>query len=261
MLAAVPADFPETRVSRKTPDNPPPQNSLVRALVVPVGLFVGAIILALLVITFGDRITGGGGTDSSASRDGRTLDPQTMEQLATEFDRRGVAYGPDDASVVVREFADYQCPACAAFADTAARIRENYADEGKVRFVFYDFPLPMHQHARQAAAAARCAGRQGEFWAYHEVLFERQARWSSAGNVTGEFLDMAVESGVDADALEQCLDEGAADQRVAQSAAVAQQLRVTSTPTTMVGNKVFPGVVDYDTIAAEIDAQLQTAGQ
>ena len=42
---------------------------------------------------------------------------------------------------------------------------------GKVRLAFKDFPLPFHEGARPAAEAARCAGEQGHFWPFHDLLF------------------------------------------------------------------------------------------
>jgi protein-disulfide isomerase len=45
-----------------------------------------------------------------------------------------------------------------------------------VEYVFRDFPLPMHAHARAAALAAHCAGRQDAFWPMHDALFASQQR-------------------------------------------------------------------------------------
>ncbi|MEE8492934.1 MAG: thioredoxin domain-containing protein, partial [Nitrospirales bacterium] len=61
--------------------------------------------------------------------------------------------GKKDAPVTVVEFSDYQCPFCRRFFQTTLpKIKEEYIDTGKVRYVFRDFPLDqMHPQARKAA--------------------------------------------------------------------------------------------------------------
>src|SRR5439155_411196 len=49
--------------------------------------------------------------------------------------------------------------------------------DGRVRLIYKDFPLPSHALAMPAHEAARCAGEQSRYWAYHDVLFERQPRF------------------------------------------------------------------------------------
>src|SRR3989440_6854912 len=93
--------------------------------------------------------------------------------------RTSVADGPllgrADAPVTLVEFADYQCPFCQRFfATTLPALKKDYIDTGKLRYVFRDFPLDMHAHARQSAEAAHCAGEQGKYWAMHDALFQHQ---------------------------------------------------------------------------------------
>lgn len=247
-------------MSRKTPNQPPQETSLLRALLVPGLIFAGLIVLAVLVGVFGNDLTSGQPSTARAQT-GATLDAATMQRFRNEWDQLGVAYGPEDAPVTVREFADYQCPACGAFYDTARRIRENFADSGKVRFIYFDFPLPMHQHAREAAIAARCAGRQDAYWPFHERLFQNQRQWSSAADPTDRFLDYAVASGVQLEPFRQCLEQRATEPVVAQNAQVAQTVGVVSTPTVLVGSRVFSGVTGYDRLAEAIKNQAAGAGE
>lgn len=233
-----------------------PQNnarsSLFRALFVPALILGALIILAILVMSF----RGGPDTANSARGDNvRTVDDSVLARFDNEFDALGVAVGPADAPVTIREFADYQCPACAAFAPTSERIRDELVADGKARFVYFDFPLPMHEHAQQAAVAARCAGRQDKFWAYHDRLFENQRDWSEADDPTGAFLDMAVETGINAQRLEQCMVQGGPDDVIAQNREAGKAVGLRATPTVMVGNQLFSGVVSYERIQQAIDAQ------
>lgn len=243
-------------MSRKTPSGPPPKNDLKGALLVPILIFGGAILIALLVLLFGDNFAGDGGSAPTRAASGALLDEQTMQRFIAEYDELGVAIGAADAPVVVREFADYQCPACAAFEPIAARLRAEYVDSGKVRFVFFDFPLAMHSHSREAAAAARCAARQDAFWRYHEKLFANQGSWAGAADPTDHFLDLAVASGIKVEPFKRCLTQGATDAIVAQNAEIARALGVSSTPTVLVGRRVFSGVSSFDELATEIENQL-----
>lgn len=248
-------------MSRKTPDTPPEQTSLVRALLIPILLFVGVIALAVLVGMFGDQISGNDNDDASGTRaeDGKTLSASKMQRFRQQWDEFGIALGPADAPVTVREFADYQCPACGAFEAAAERIREEWVDSGQVRFIFFDFPLPMHDHAQQAARAARCAGRQDAYWAFHQHLFENQQEWSTQADPNSTFLDYAVASGIQAEPLRRCLEQGATDQIVARNAQIAREVGIMSTPTVLIGPQVFSGVTDYETLSTAIENQLAAA--
>ena len=80
--------------------------------------------------------------------------------------------GPVNAPVTIVEFSDFQCPYCQKSVGVLKELRRLYGD--KVRVVYRDYPGPNHPHAPQAAEAAQCAGEQGKFWEYHDILFDRQ---------------------------------------------------------------------------------------
>ena len=83
--------------------------------------------------------------------------------------------GNPDAPVTVLEYADFECPYCAAAAPVLKQLVEE--SDGRVRLVFRHFPLAgNHPHALTAALAAEAAGAQGAFWPMHDLLFARQDR-------------------------------------------------------------------------------------
>lgn len=89
--------------------------------------------------------------------------------------------GNVDAPITMIEWSDYQCPFCSRFyRDTLPLIEENYIKTGKVKLVYRDFPLGGHQFAEKAAEAAECAGDQGKYFEYHNILFERVNEWTNA---------------------------------------------------------------------------------
>lgn len=87
--------------------------------------------------------------------------------------------GSDKAPVTLVEFCDFQCPFCDRyFKETYPEIIKKYVDTGKVKYVFRNFPLPMHTSAAGAANAAECVREQGGdkmFFEYHDLLFANQS--------------------------------------------------------------------------------------
>ena len=175
---------------------------------------------------------------SSPSLSGSSSLPTAEDQppFPEEHDRLGVRIGDPDAPVVVREFADFQCPACADFSENHDRLMEEYVDPGKVRFVFFDLPLRQHQNAVSAAKAARCAEDQDAWKPMHDHLFEHQSDWSSADNPQSLFSDYAASLGLEKRAFERCMGLDRIEREVRESRNLARDLRVTTTPTIMVDN-------------------------
>lgn len=181
-----------------------------------------------------------------------------QRSFPAQFDHLGVAAGPEDAAVTVREFGDYQCPACRQFSSAAQKLREEYVDKGGVRFIFFDFPLvSQHDNALAAAQAARCAGEQGDYWAMHDMLFERQRSWKGASDPAPEFRDYASEIGLDGAVLAGCVRDEDKRGAVMTSRSFGQQLGVRATPTVMVGSRYLPGVPSYDKLERVVREQLE----
>jgi protein-disulfide isomerase len=86
--------------------------------------------------------------------------------------------GNPEAAVTLEEFGDFECPNCANLATFLDQLIKEY--HPRVRLIFRNFPLPMHQSARDAALAAEAAGLQDRYWEMHDMLFREQAVWSSA---------------------------------------------------------------------------------
>lgn len=81
--------------------------------------------------------------------------------------RVGNVLGANDARTTLVLFNDYQCPACR---DLDARL-DTLLHEGLVRVYYRHFPLSSHPHAKTAAIAAECAGRQGAFREIPQATF------------------------------------------------------------------------------------------
>ncbi|MDX1589766.1 MAG: thioredoxin domain-containing protein [Oleiphilaceae bacterium] len=190
---------------------------------------------------------------------GPALPEPSPNPFPAQLDRHGIHRGDPDAPVVVREFADYQCPACARFADqTHERLVKEYIETGKVRLVFFEMPLRQHDNAVPAAMAARCAGAQDAYWAMQHRLFERQPRWDNSSDPVTVFTGYAGELGLDERRFERCLANERPKDQVDQSLSVAQQVRVRSTPTVIVNNTTLSRS-NWEQLSAVIERELAKA--
>jgi protein-disulfide isomerase len=115
-----------------------------------------------------------------------------VEEFSTPVvTERDHVLGPADAPVTVLEYGDYECPYCrGAFRDVHEML-DRY--QGKIRFVFRNFPIQqVHPHAEQAAEAAEAAAAQGRFWQMYELLLQPYARLDNDA-----LLDYAERIGLD----------------------------------------------------------------
>jgi protein-disulfide isomerase len=105
-----------------------------------------------------------------------------------------------------------------------------------LRVVFRNFPLPGHEHAREAALAAEAAGLQGKFWEMHDTLYREQETWSKAPNARELFESYAGTIGVDVDQFKKDVDSDKVRERIDSDIALADSLGIKVTPTLFINN-------------------------
>jgi protein-disulfide isomerase len=165
--------------------------------------------------------------------------PVQLSGEAAEARPRGIAMGREDAPVLIHEFADFQCPACAQFAQFGTPlIKERYVDTGTVRYVHYDLPLvSIHPHAFVAARAGRCADEQGGFWEYHDELYAHQRSWSGVDDVVPLLVQYAGAVGLDRAGFERCLRSARHADEITRNMRLAESLGVRGTPTIFINGQ------------------------
>jgi len=178
-----------------------------------------------------------------------------MEAITAGIAEHDPAWGPEDAAVVIQEFADFQCPYCSKFAlETYPQLKAAYED--KVRFVFRDFPLSAaHGSAQKAAEAAQCAQDQGLFWEYHDLLFAQQDAMTDS-----DLRGYAEAAGADTAKFDDCLDSGKNTREVLLDAQDGRRLGVTGTPAFLVNDLLLGGAQPYEQFQLVIDQALVVAG-
>jgi protein-disulfide isomerase len=168
--------------------------------------------------------------------------------------------GNPDAPVTLEEFADFQCPPCGQFAGFAEELLREY--DSRVRVVFRNFPLPGHEHAREAALAAEAAGFQGKFWEMHDTLYREQEAWSKVPNARELFESYAGTLGLNVDHFKKDMDSDKARERVDSDHALADSLGIKVTPTLFINNRpVDPKDKNPEGVRAAINAALNEKSQ
>jgi len=148
--------------------------------------------------------------------------------------------GPDNATVTVYEFSDFQCPHCKVFAESLKEITPKYP---QVRFVYKNFPLEqIHPWALSAALAARCALQTSNdaFWKVSDAIFQDQSTLT-AEDAPKQLKGYAVAAGVPAAAYDACIANPATKAAIDKDIALGMAIEIGSTPTVFVNGRPLPG--------------------
>jgi protein-disulfide isomerase len=167
----------------------------------------------------------------------------------------GYVKGSPNAPVEITEFADYQCPFCQTFATLQMpTLEERLIKTGRVRWRYRDFPLEQHSFARLASHSAACADEQGKYWDQHQRIYEGQSDWANARNAAPIFRNYAQASGLDLGRYDACMKAGKYAGRIQADYNQGVQLGVSSTPTLLVGGRLYRGRFDSDAIIKLVDS-------
>lgn len=160
--------------------------------------------------------------------------------------------GPEDAPVTMIEFSDYECPFCQRYFDqVATRLWQEY--EGKILYVFKDFPLTsMHPNAKPAAEAAMCAYEQDAFWEFHNKLFSMELDLNKE-----TYNKYAADLDLDLEQFTECLDERRYSENVQADMDFAANLGVSSTPTFLINGIPVIGAQPYEVFVQLIESELK----
>ena len=148
-----------------------------------------------------------------------------------------ITYGPGGARVVVVEYSDFQCEACAEFAPMLTALRAEYGD--RVLFVSRFFPLTNHPYGMLSAQAAYAASLQGKFWEMESLLYERQKEWSEAADPVPYFEAYAKSLGLEMGRFRNDMNAQTTKDFIATQKAEGSKAGVTHTPWFVVDGKVL----------------------
>src|SRR2546423_2982329 len=176
---------------------------------------------------------------------------------------QGYLGGQPEAPVKILGFADFECPSCAGFSTVPEPdVRARIINAGLANLTYYDFPLTQHRNTLAASNAAACADEQGKFWAMHDRLFQSQDEWNGEATEAPKpfFKRYASEVGLDVAKWETCFDARKYQKRISANLAEGLRRGVNSTPTFVIGSRMYPGMRTYDEVKRLVDSLAKPSG-
>ena len=165
-----------------------------------------------------------------------------------------MALGPADAKATIVEYAAPTCPHCAAFnADVFPKIRSEYIDTGKLRYVFREFPLNIKDLACAMVARSIAGDDSAKYFAVVDVMFKQQDRLVEKTSDTLKLIGR--QAGLSAQAIEECLKDQAMQDKISAGQKFAEDvLKVEGTPTFFVDGDIIVGETSFE----EFDKRIKT---
>ena len=184
---------------------------------------------------------------------------QTATDVAKPVSLPDMALGPADAAVTITEYASMTCPHCAAFTEKVfPKIKSEYIDSGKIRFVFREFPLDIK--AAAGSMLARCIAKDDatKYFAVIDMLFRQQNEWVLK-NTTDTLTRIGKQAGLSQQAVEDCLkDQALLDKISADQKYATEVLKVNSTPTFFINGEMLKGETSFDEFSKRINSLLKS---
>lgn len=158
--------------------------------------------------------------------------------------------GAKNASVTVVEFSDFECPFCSRIQPVMKQLRSNYKD--RVNFAFKHFPLPFHRRAKKVHLAALCAGEQGRFWEFRDMIFDHPGKIDPA-----DLNGYAERLGLNMPDFEKCVSDERYASKIESDFQEGVEIGVQGTPSFFVNGRPLSGAQSYSTFSTVIDEELK----
>ncbi|MBI5401695.1 thioredoxin domain-containing protein [Candidatus Wolfebacteria bacterium] len=208
--------------------------------------FQQILIWGLIIIGLGAVVLGMIGIVSKKP-DGVLINPVSSDDWAI---------GNKNAKVVLIEYSDFQCPACAYYYSMVKNLERDFPDDLAV--VYRHFPLEqIHKYAKLAAQAAEAAGKQGKFWEMHNVLFEKQSEWSVSDNAIQNFVFYAQALGLDINKFQTDLDSKDVEEKIQKDTINAYGQKLPGTPSFFLNGKQIQNPGTYEEFNNLIQKELK----
>jgi len=155
--------------------------------------------------------------------------------------------GPPDAPITIIEFSDFTCGYCRKFhLETFNQLLDTYPDQ--IRFIYRNFPVV---GGFEAALASLCAGEQGKYWEYHDLLFTGDLAMGRSA-----YLQYAEKLGLDTEALSECIDSERFTYQVEADYTYARSMGISGTPAFLINGIPVVGAQPLEVFIQIIDAEL-----
>ena len=184
---------------------------------------------------------------------------QAAGDVAKPVSLPDMALGPKDAAVTITEFASMTCPHCAAFNEQVfPKIKSEYIDTGKIRYVFREFPLDIKAAAGSMLSRCIANGDAAKYFAVTDMLFRQQNDWVMK-NTTETLTRIGKQAGLTQQQVEACLkDQALLDKIAADQKYASDVLKVDSTPTFFINGEKIKGEASFEEFAKKINPLLKS---
>jgi protein-disulfide isomerase len=184
---------------------------------------------------------------------------QTAADVAKPVSLPDMALGPADAAVTITEFASMTCPHCAAFNEQVfPKIKKEYIDTGKVRYIFREFPLDIKAAAGSMLSRCIANGDAAKYFAVTDMLFRSQNDWVLK-NTTETLTRIGKQAGLSQQQVEACLkDQDLLNKIAADQKYASDVLKVDSTPTFFINGEKIKGEASFEEFSKKIDPLLKS---
>jgi protein-disulfide isomerase len=165
-----------------------------------------AVLAAVAVVVAAVVISQQGSTDAASATE---IDQAAAVPTGVEAPSGGAPVGEDAAPVVLDEWIDFSCPACAAFAEALGPTINELADSGDLRVVYHPLSF-INEGSKAAGNAFGCAIDEGKTSQFYDVVFANQPPESQ--NLTdSELIELGRQVGIDSPDFEACVNDGSYD--------------------------------------------------
>ncbi|PSO16336.1 DsbA family protein [Bradyrhizobium sp. MOS003] len=184
---------------------------------------------------------------------------QSAGDVAKPVSLPDMALGPNDAAVTITEYASMTCPHCAAFNEQVfPKIKKEYIDTGKVRYIFREFPLDIKAAAGSMLSRCIANGDGPKYFAVTDMLFRQQNDWV-VKNTTETLTRIGKQAGLTQQQVEACLkDQALLDKIAADQKYASDVLKVDSTPTFFINGEKIKGETSFEEFAKKINPLLKS---
>lgn len=170
-----------------------------------------------------------------------------------------IVLGPANASVTVIEYASMSCGHCAEFNKTVyPKIKSEYIDTNKIRFIFREFPLDIK--AAAGAMLARCIGKDdpNKYHAVLDILFATQNDWVMK-DTSEQLRRISKQAGMNDETFNACLANQSMLDALKKGQDIAfEKFKVDSTPTFFVNGTRLKGGASFEEFKKLIDPNLKS---
>jgi protein-disulfide isomerase len=139
--------------------------------------------------------------------------------------------GRKDAPVVLEEFSSFSCPACRQYSDGVLKGITDKIEAGQVKLIYVPLSRYGGFDSTNMNKAALCAGEQGKYWQFHDLMFDWQQRYGPTATDTRRLSGGASELGLDMGKYNSCMGGQGVNEVLARAEEEGAKRNIQGTPT------------------------------